>query len=176
MSFDPYSTQSSMFLETDEMPSSYLRFYHLLRHFKPDFQKTLIIGGAGYSFPKEYQRKYPDKKIDVVEIDPQITQIAKDYFRLKENENLRIFNEDGRSFLNQTQEKYDVILVDAYGSIFSAPFQLATVEAIRKMNEALADDGVLIMNLISAVKGEQSLFFQAEYKTCAEVFPHIYTF
>jgi len=173
---DPFSTQSSMYLESDELASKYAKAYHLSRHFKPDFQKTLVIGGAGYSFPKDYLQKYPGKQIDVVEIDPQMTQIARDFFRLKDNENLRIFHEDGRTFLNRTREKYDVIIVDAYNSFFSVPFQLTTVEAVRKMNDALTDDGVLIMNLISAFEGEKSLFLQAEYKTVTEVFPRVYLF
>lgn len=71
-----------MYLDTKQPTSLYLSYYHLLRHFKPDFQKTLIIGGAGYSFPKSYLQKYPGKQMDVVEIDPQMTQIARDHFYL----------------------------------------------------------------------------------------------
>ncbi|MGI8468180.1 MAG: fused MFS/spermidine synthase [Pyrinomonadaceae bacterium] len=176
LTLDPFSTQSAMFLDSDEMVLKYARFYHLLRHFKPDFQKTLIIGGAGYSFPKDYLRKYPDKKIDVVEIDPQMTEIARKYFRLKDNLNMRIFHEDGRVFLNQTKEKYDVVLVDAFGAVFSVPFQLTTVEAVRKMSGILNENGLVIVNLISAVEGDDSKFLQAEYKTCAEVFPNVLLF
>lgn len=176
LTFDPFSTQSSMFLDSDEMASKYLEFYHLLRHFNPTFQKTLNVGGAGYSFPKEYLRKYPNKQIDVVEIDPQVTKIAKDFFRLEDDRNLRIFHEDGRVFLNRTTEKYDAIVIDAFGSMFSAPFQLATREAVRKIDAALTADGVVILNLISAVRGESSYFLQAEYQTYAQVFPHVSLF
>lgn len=176
LSTDPFSTQSSMFLDGDDMASRYLGYYHLLRHFNPNFQKTLNIGGAGYSFPKDYVRKYPGKKIDVVELDPQVTQIAKDYFHLKEDENLRSFNEDGRTFLNQNQEKYDAIVMDAFGSLFSVPFQLTTIEAVRKINSSLTDDGVVIVNLISAIEGQESYFLQSEYKTYQEVFPNVALF
>jgi spermidine synthase len=173
---DPLSTQSAIFTDSDELVLRYSRFYHLLRHFQPDFQKTLIVGGAGYTFPNEYLRKYPDKKIDVVEIDPQMTAIARRFFRLRDNERMRIFHEDGRIFLNQTKDKYDVVLIDAFGSLYSVPFQLTTIEAARKMNEALSDDGVVIVNLISALEGEGSLFLQAEYKTFRTVFPNLYLF
>ena len=176
LSTDPFSTQSSMYLDGDDMASRYLAYYHLLRHFKPDFQKTLNIGGAGYSFPKDYVKKYPGKEIDVVELDPQVTQIARDYFRLKEDENLRSFNEDGRTFLNQNQEKYDAIVMDAFGSLFSVPFQLTTIEAVRKINSSLSDDGVVLVNLISAIEGDNSYFLQAEYKTYTEVFPNVALF
>jgi spermidine synthase len=174
----PLSVQSAMFTDSDELVLNYTRFYHLLRHFKPDFENTLMIGGAGYSFPKEFLRKYPNKKIDVVEIDPGMTQIARDYFRLEDNPNLRIFHEDGRIFLNQAADKrqYDAILLDAFGSVYSVPYQLTTREAIQKMHGSLTDDGVVILNLISAIESGGSLFLQAEYKTFAEVFQHVYLF
>jgi spermidine synthase len=173
---DPLSTQSAIFADGDELVLRYSRFYHLLRHFQPRFQNTLIIGGAGYTFPSEYLRKYPDKKIDVVEIDPQMTEIARRFFRLRDDERMRIFHADGRIFLNQTRDKYDVVLIDAFGSLYSVPFQLTTVEAARKMSDVLRDDGVVIVNLISALEGEGSLFLQAEYKTFQTVFPHVYVF
>ncbi|HEX8249590.1 MAG TPA: fused MFS/spermidine synthase [Pyrinomonadaceae bacterium] len=173
---DPLTTQSAIFPDSDELVLRYSKFYHLLRHFKPDFQNTLIIGGAGYTFPSEYLRKYPGKKIDVVEIDPQMTEIARRFFRLRDNSQMRIFHADGRVFLNQTADKYDVVLVDAFGSVYSVPFQLTTVEAVRKIRDVLAEDGVVILNMISAIEGEGSLFLQAEYKTFQAVFPNVYLF
>jgi spermidine synthase len=178
---DPLSTQSAIFADEEggenELALRYTKFYHLVRHFKPDFEKTLIIGGAGYSFPKDYLRRYPDKKIDVVEIDPQMTAIARRFFRLKDNADMRIFHEDGRAFLNRTGEKYDAILIDAFGSAYSVPFQLTTREAVRRISDALADDGgVAILNIISAVEGEGSLFLQAEYRTYQEIFPRVFLF
>lgn len=173
---DPLSTQSAMFLESGELALNYSKYYHLLRYFKPDFQSTLIIGGAAYSFPKEYLQKYPGKQIDVVEIDPQMTQIARRFFRLEDNPNLKIVHEDGRTFLNQNEKKYDVILIDAFNSMYSIPFQLTTREAVQKMNNSLKDDAIVILNLVSAIEGKGSMFLQAEYKTFAETFPHVYLF
>lgn len=176
LSFDPFSAQSSMFVDSDEVASNYVRYYHLLRHFKPDFQKTLVIGGAGYSFPKDYLQKYPDKQIEVVEIDPKMTNIARQYFRLKDHPNLQIYHQDGRIFLNQTQQKYDAIVVDAFGAMGSLPFQLTTVEAVRQIKSALHENGVVVVNMISALEGEGAYFFQAEYKTYREVFPQVEVF
>jgi spermidine synthase len=173
---DPDSTQSAMYLEDDELVLKYANYYHLLRHFKPDFQNTLIIGGAAYSFPKNYLQTYPDKKIDVVEIDPQMTETARRYFNLQDDQNLQIFHEDGRVFLNQNTKKYDVILIDAFTSVYSVPFQLTTVEAVNQMTKSLTDDGIVIVNLISSFEGEGAKFLQAEVKTYREIFPHVYVF
>jgi len=174
---DPFFIQSAMFLDSEDLVFDYGRYYHLIRHFKPDFQNTLIIGGAGYSFPRDYLRKYKNASIDVVEIDAQMTGIARDYFRLEADSRLNIIHEDGRIFLNRAEtEKYDAVLMDAFGSLFSVPFQLTTVETVRQIERTLKDDGVVIFNLGGAISGKASRFFQAEYKTYAQVFPRVYLF
>ncbi|GAI26472.1 unnamed protein product, partial [marine sediment metagenome] len=113
---------SSMFLDSDELVSEYTKYYHLAKHFNPNFKKTMMLGGAGYSYPKDFLYRYPEATIDVVEIDPKVTELAKKYFRLEENPRLTIYHEDGRVFLNKTQEKYDVIFGDAFSSHYSLPY------------------------------------------------------
>lgn len=174
---DPFFIQSGMYLNSDELAFNYTKYYHLLKHFKPDFRKTLIIGGAGYSFPKDYLKRYPSAEIEVAEIDPQMTGIARRYFRLKDDPRLKITHEDGRIFLNQSPAaQFDVVLMDAFGSLFSVPFQLTTVEAVGNISRVLKDDGVVIFNLGGAIKGEQSKFLQAEMKTYQQIFPKVYLF
>ncbi len=177
MRIDPSFFQSSMYLESDELTSEYAKFYHLLRHFKPNFQKTLMIGGAGYSFPKEYLRTYPNAEMDVVEIDSQMTALAKRFFRLKENPRLNIYHQDGRVFLNQAETaKYDAVLMDAFTTLFSVPFQLTTVEAVKEINRVMKDDGVVIFNLGGVIEGKGNRFLRAEIETYKVVFPEVYLF
>ncbi len=174
---DPFFIQSGMFLDSDALVFPYAEYYHLLRHFKPDFEQTLMIGGAGYSFPKEYLQTYKSSQIDVVEIDPQMTKIARRFFRLRDDPRLKIFHQDGRTFLNQAESnRYDAILMDAFGSLFSIPFQLTTIEAVQQIDRALKDDGVVIFNLVSAIEGDSSRFLQAEIKTYQQVFPQVFLF
>ena len=175
LAIDPFFTQSAMFLDSDELVLDYARYYHLLRHFKPDFQNTLLIGGAGYTFPRDYLAKYPNAKIEVVEIDPQMTEIARRFFRLQDDPRLKITHQDGRIFLNQAAEnRFDVVLMDAFGSLFSVPFQLTTVEAVANISRALKDDGVVIFNVGGAIKGDASRFLRAELKTYRQIFPKVY--
>jgi predicted membrane-bound spermidine synthase len=174
---DPHFIQSKMYLESDELASEYAKYYHLVRHFKPDFQTTLLIGGAGYSFPKDFLKTYPDKQIDTVEIDPKMTALARKYFNLRENPNLKIFHEDGRIFLNRAaDEKYDAVFLDAFGSLFSVPFHLTTLEAVRQINRVLKPDGVVIFNVGGAIKGKASRFLNAEIATYKQVFPQVLLF
>jgi spermidine synthase len=177
LAIDPHFIQSKMYLESDELASEYAKYYHLVRHFKPDFQTTLLIGGAGYSFPKDFLKVYPDKQIETVEIDPQMTALAKKYFNLRENPNLKIFHEDGRIFLNRAGVgKYDAVFLDAFGSLFSVPFHLTTVEAVREISRVLKPDGIVIFNVGGAIKGKSSRFLNAEIATYKQVFPQVLLF
>ncbi|MBA3770680.1 MAG: fused MFS/spermidine synthase, partial [Blastocatellia bacterium] len=164
---DPYFTQSAMFLDGDEPVFDYSRYYHLVRHVKPEFEKVLVIGGAGYS----------SAKIDVVEIDEGMTEIAREYFDLVDDARINIFHEDARTYLRRTRSgEYDAIMMDAFGSLFSVPYQLTTIEAVREIRRNLRDDGVVIFNLGSAITGEASHFLQAEMATYRAAFPQVYLF
>ena len=174
---DPYFTQSAMFLDSDSPALDYSKYYHLAQHYRPGFRSTLVIGGAGYSVPKDFLRRYPDTTIDVVEIDPQMTLIARRFFRLVDDPRLNIVHEDARTYLNRSPSgKYDIILMDAFGSLFSVPYQLTTIEAVREMRRNISDNGVVIFNLGSAITGEGSRFLHSELATYREVFPHVLVF
>ncbi|MCA1608906.1 MAG: hypothetical protein LC730_05545, partial [Acidobacteria bacterium] len=50
------------------------------------------------------------------------------------------------------------------------------VEAVRQIERALKDGGIVIFNLGSAIRGPGSGFLQAEFKTYQSVFPYVYLF
>jgi spermidine synthase len=167
---------SSMFLDSDNLVNEYTKYYHLAKHFNPNFKTTLMLGGAGYSYPKDFLLKYPEATIDVVEIDPKVTELAKKYFKLNENPRLTIYHEDGRVYLNKTQKKYDIIFGDAFSSYYSLPYQLTTREAVQKKYNILNDNGIVILNIVSAIDGEKGQFLRAEYATYKNIFPQVYLF
>ena len=135
-----------------------------------------MLGGAAYSYPKYFLKNYPEADIDVVEIDPAMTRLAKKYFNLPDNPRLGIFHEDARTFLNKTNNKYDVIYGDAFTSRLSVPYQLTTREAVQKMYHVLNDGGVALINMASAIEGERGKLLRAEYATYKSVFPQVFIF
>jgi len=164
----------------------YTRYYRLSEHFRPGFRKALMLGGGGYSFPK-YVRSRPqefgaDAHMDVVEIDPGITDIARRMFHLEPNPGLSVHHDDARRFLNRIQEQdkgaqaYQVALVDVFTSHFSVPFHLATQETVRGLSQALDADGVVLVNCISAATGPRSRFYRALLATYKSVFPRVESF
>jgi len=169
-------SSSAMFLDNDELVFDYAHYYGLAEHFSPGYKSALILGGAAFSYPKYFLEKYPEKTIDVVEIDPELTQLARDHFRLKDNPRMKIYHEDARTFLNRADQKYDVILGDAYKSLYTIPWHLTTKEAAQKTYDMLNDNGCVLLNIISSLSGNASLFLQAELATYKEVFPYAYVF
>lgn len=166
---------SSMFLDNDELVFEYTKFYRLGKHFKSNIKNALMLGGAGYSYPKTFLKEHPSSTLDVIEIDPKVTELAYQYFDLFPNERLHIFHEDARVFINKTTKKYDIIYGDAFQSL-SPPFQLMTKEAVEKYHSILTTDGVMIVNLISALDGQKGKLLQSEVATFKKVFPHVYIF
>ena len=147
-----------------------------------DIKDTLLIGGAGYSYPKYYISHYTDKKMDVVEIDGDIVNIAKKYFfldklikeyKLEENKRLNLIIQDGRMYLNTNTKKYDAILNDSFSGDTPAK-TLTTKEAIQKIHNSLNKDGVYLTNIISSIEGKNSKFIKAEVNTLKQVFKNVY--
>jgi spermidine synthase len=175
--FDPYFVQSAIYIDSDEPALEYTRFFNLARHFKPGFRNAVVIGGAGYTLPRDLLRENPEVRLDVVEIDPRMTDIARKYFRLTDDPRMNIVHEDGRMFQNNAPTgSYDVVMLDAFGSTFSVPFQLTTQESVRQSERILNADGVVIANLGSAFTGNGGLFLHAELATYRSVFPNVYLF
>ena len=167
---------SGMYPDSDSLAFVYYRFYKLMFQFHPNPMNTLLIGGGAYSVPKYFQKVHPKMKMDVLEIDPALTDIAQKEFRLKPDERIVPIHEDGRIFLNHNQKKYDVILGDAYRSLFSIPFHLVSKEAMERMSASLTPEGVLLINILSPVAGPNRELLHSMVKTCREVFPVVKAF
>lgn len=173
-----FGVQSGMYLDgdTSELVFDYLKMYNLVEHFQPQLKRSLLIGGAAYSYPKAYLKRFRDAQLDVVELDPGLTDLARKYFNLVDDPRLHIFHEDGRIFLNQVAPAtYGAVFIDAFSSL-TIPYQLTTREAVQKVSDSLQENGVVLVNIVGAFQGVGSEFFRAEYATYKKVFPQVYAF
>ncbi|MFC4356766.1 spermidine synthase [Halobium salinum] len=155
----------------------YTRYFHipyLLADDPDEIDRVLFVGGGGFTGPKRFVHEY-DATVDVVEIDPEVVDVAKEHFRVEESDRLRIHTADGREFLRETDHTYDLIVLDAYKKD-KVPFQLTTVEFMELAKSRLSADGMLFANIISAPEGPGSEFYRAEYATIDRAFPTVYSF
>jgi predicted membrane-bound spermidine synthase len=135
---------------------------------KPDF-RALVIGGGGYTFPRYLEEKYPQAKIDVIEIEPRLTQIATELLGLSPHTRIRSFNSDARWFLMNFPERavYDFVFGDAFNDL-TIPYHLTTREFSSLLRSILKPDGLLVANIID--RFEHGLFLPAYVRTLQEVF------
>jgi len=153
----------------------YADFMHAGTLFVPDPKRVLLLGVGGGTIPKQYLTYYPQVRMDIVDIDPQVIEVARRYFRVPVGGRLRAFAEDGRQFVRRSLGRYDQILMDAYLRD-TIPFHLATREFFQEVRAALTPRGVFVMNVIGALSGPQSRLFRAIYRTLRSVFPAVYVF
>jgi protein-L-isoaspartate O-methyltransferase len=132
--------------------------------------RALVIGGGGYTFPRYAMEAMPAARVDVVEIDPKVTQVARDHLGLKDYPNLRAIHMDGRQYVAERVDpgSYDVVIQDAVND-FSVPAHLMTKEYNDAVKSALKPGGVYLLTIIDSV--EQGKLWKAAMATLAQTFP-----
>ena len=153
----------------------YPDYLHTALAANPDAERVLVLGLGGGAVTKRMWRDYPKMRIDSVEIDPVVVDVAKRYFGLPEDERLRVFVEDARRYVQRTDETYDVVIVDAYYAD-ALPFHLTTREFFTEISQVLRPGGVVAYNIISAVEGEDSELFRSMYRTAGGVWDELWVF
>lgn len=131
----------------------------------------LILGMGTGTYATQCSRYFGEMEIEGVEIDEQITELARTYFELPES--VRVTTYDGRAYLNAVTEKYDVIMVDAYQDI-TIPFQMSSTEFFTLVREHLTEGGVMVVNMNMRGGGEDSIN-QYLADTISSVFDRVYT-
>lgn len=114
---------------------------------------VLILGGGALTLPQYLSEKLPDAQIDAVEIDPKLGELSRQYFGYKNPANVNEIYTDARRYLNTTEKKYDVILVDVYSGT-DIPFSLLTVEFGKTITSRLSERGVIAANIIGNLSGQ----------------------
>lgn len=160
--------QGGMDLATGLSAFPYPYFLQFLPYgLNPQGKRCLVVGlGAGV-VPAWYERM--GITTDVVEIDPEILDIARRHFGLAVSG--RTVVDDARHFLNVNHDKYDFVVLDAFsGDTF--PGHLLTREALSLVAAAMAPGSVLAMNLVAGLAPEDRIAASV-VRTLASVFEQV---
>jgi len=135
-------------------------------------ERVLILGSAGGTIGRAYGRFYPEARVDGVEIDGEVSEAGRRFLGLADNPNVRTITADARPYLESTEERYDVIIGDAYRQPY-IPFYLTTQEFFELARERLRPGGILALN-VAAVPGDERLS-EAIGSTLLTVFPEAWS-
>ncbi|HUS26379.1 MAG TPA: fused MFS/spermidine synthase [Nevskiaceae bacterium] len=150
LTMGPGGLQSGIYTDgTKGLVFDYTRQMAAIVATAPHKDHILILGGGAFTLPQYLAQAYPQAQIDVAEIDPQLPVIAKKYFGYTNPSNVRIFAQDARTYLERTNQTYDVVLVDVYSDL-AVPFSLTTTEYAQALDRVVAPRGMVAANVVAA--------------------------
>jgi spermidine synthase len=137
----------------------------------PPPTNILIIGLGGGSLPRALATALPTAHIDVVEIDPAVVRVARQYFSFVPGPTTKIIEEDGRAYVKRAMragQHYDLIMLDAYDHEY-IPEHMLTREFLTEVRSLLTPTGVVAGNTFSS-----SRLYDSESVTYRAVFGNFY--
>jgi spermidine synthase len=149
---------------------------------REDVRRILLIGGGASGGAAE-ALKYPDVRVDYVELDPAIIRLAEKHlaaadFAALESPRVRILYQDGRSFLEHTGERYDAIILDLPEPATAQINRYYTRQFFLEARKKLTPGGVLSFIVPSAenyISDAMAQFLGCLAGTLRDVFPDVLT-
>ncbi|MCH9806319.1 MAG: fused MFS/spermidine synthase [Alphaproteobacteria bacterium] len=130
---------------------------------------AFFIGGGAYTLPRGWLARWPDAKVSVAEIDPDVTMLAHKAFWLPAGPRLTVIHQDARRALTQQPENgFDIIVGDAFHDI-AVPQHLVTQEFFALIASRLNNNGTYLMNVVD--NGTRPRLALSIRKTLKTAFP-----
>ncbi|MGB2844292.1 MAG: fused MFS/spermidine synthase [Candidatus Aminicenantaceae bacterium] len=144
----------------------------------PEAKNVLLIGGGAGGSLRQIL-KYPQVEVDYVELDPEIIRLSLEFLpeseqRILKDKRVHIFYQDGRAFLNKSQNKYDMIILNLPEPATAQINRFYTREFFLEAREKLGEQGIFSFRIPSAenyISFELQNFLASLYYTLKEVFP-----
>jgi hypothetical protein len=152
---------------------------HLAAALARPLNRALFIGAGGCVLPSEFAAAYPNLEIQIVELYPEILNLARQYFRLQPTPRLHPIVGDGRVFLESSTNAFDCIVVDAFENGIGTPGQFTDASFFELALSRMRQNSVFCMNVCyderrssgghEATVNEFARVFGRENSICLEV-------
>jgi len=114
-------------------------------------KKVLIIGGGDGGSAEEALKHPSVEQVTMCEIDENVIKIAKEYFFAVhrgafDNPKLRVLIGDCMKFIRETQERFDLVVLDLNDPVGPAE-ALYSAECFQQCRAALAPGGALVLHI-----------------------------
>lgn len=145
----------------------------------PEPRKVFIAGGGEGGTLREVLRHKTVDRVVMVDIDAEVTALCKTYLPGEsqgafEDPRAEVHHVDARGFLENSSDRYDVIIIDLPDPIEEGPaYRLFTKEFYELVLERLTDDGIISVQAGSTSLTEL-LNFTSVFNTLKSVFPFVF--
>lgn len=131
---------------------------------------TVHVGGGGFTMPRYVQATRPGSLDVVLELDPEMVELAQAELGLVLDDRLQVLTGDARVNVRRLPDgSADLVIGDAFGGL-AVPWHLATAEFARDVQRVLRPGGVYALNVIDLPPDR---FLRAEVATLRSVFEHV---
>ena len=141
----------------------------------PNPRRVLILGGGEGATAREVLKHRSVEEVVMVDIDDEVIRVSREYLPEMhqgafDDPRLRLMIGDGRKFIEEGGDKFDVIILDLTDPLEGGPsYLLYTVEFYTMVKDRLSDDGLMVTQATSTFYSLRT--FATIYRTVASVFP-----
>jgi spermidine synthase len=156
------------FSTADEVGKEEIAHLSMLLHPRP--KDVLLIGGGVSEITNELL-KYKLKSLDYVELDYKMVELAEKHIKFAPG--VKIFTTDGITYLQETDKKYDLVIINLPNPSTTLINRFYTLEFFELCKKRLLKGGIVTFTLETSesfIGKELQHLNQSIYKTFAEVF------
>ena len=156
----------------------YINYFTIPYLINPDIKDILLIRFGTGKIVNDWEKLFDNlKSIDVVDIEENIYDIAKDYFNFKKSDMVNFFLQDGIVFLRENTKKYDLIVVDV-ASDDGIDERFLDDEYLALIKNSLSINGIFISNLCSSadLNHRENKFFKSLILVYKSYFKNLFVF
>jgi SAM-dependent methyltransferase len=129
----------------------YVELFHLAAARARERGRALFIGCGGAVAVRQFARTYPGIHCDVVECEPAVVDLAREFFALDDIPRLAVHVADGAEFLRgAAAERWDVVVVDAYDAS-DLGAGMSTRDFFATLARVLRPGGAAALNVIGTL-------------------------
>ncbi len=153
----------------------YINYFSIPYLINPDIKNILLIGFGTGKIVNDWEKLFDNLEyIDVVDIEENIFDIAKEYFDFKKSDRTNFYLQDGIVFLRENTKKYDLIVVDV-ASDDGIDDRFLSDEYFKLIKKSLVPNGLFVSNLCSSadLKHPKNTFFCSVIQTYKSYFQQV---
>ena len=128
----------------------YINYFLIPYLMNPKIKNILLIGMGSGKIINDFEFLFEDlKSIDVVDLEENIADIAKNYFGFKESNKFSFILQDGITYLRNNKRKYDLIIVDVANND-GIDLRFLSDEYFKIIKKSLKKDGIFVSNMCAS--------------------------
>lgn len=135
----------------------YIDLFHVAAALAKNRRSALFVGCGGAVALHQFARVYPGIRMDLVECEPAVIELARSWFALDSLPNLHVHLNHGADFLERASPgSWDIAIIDAYDAS-DVSSNLVSRHFCQCVKRALRPGGAMAFNLIASLGQDPTL-------------------